>query len=308
MGLIDKLKNVFFEEVEEDEEEIEPPKTYAKKVEVPKKKSFFFKDDEDEEEEKVSKKALDNFLEEDNQEEKSDIKISEIEVTKTVPMMFDVDDFYDEENVSFDGDNKKENNKIETFKRENREYSEKNELYSDKKEESYSDDISDKPVYSYSKTTHYEERGTKGFKPSPIISPIYGILDKNYRKEEVVTKRETRVSGMYTKPDLDTVRNKAFAKVEKEEIIKKQEPKKSYNSEKKVYDVNSSKPQVSKVTLADADEYYNDLGLAYNVDYKDASREETRSAKYNTKERKKEKKDVDDNLFDLIDSMYSKED
>ncbi len=116
--------------------------------------------------------------------------------------------------------------------------------------------------------------------------------------------RETRISGTYNKPDLDSVRNKAFAYNEVRET-RKQESRKY---DKKVYDVNNSKPQVSKVTLADADEYYNDLGLAYNVDYKDASREETRSSKYKKEEKKKEKKEVDDNLFDLIDSMYSKED
>jgi len=86
---------------------------------------------------------------------------------------------------------------------------------------------------------------------------------------------------------------------------------KKKKEDKKIYDVNNNKPQVNRVTLADADEYYNDLGLAYNVDYSDASRNNnnSRSSKYNIKNNKKEReKDVDDNLFDLIDSMYNKED
>ena len=29
----------------------------------------------------------------------------------------------------------------------------------------------------------------KNFKPTPIISPVYGILDKNYRKEEIKTRK-----------------------------------------------------------------------------------------------------------------------
>ena len=37
MKLIDKLKNVFFEEVPDDEDEEELPQTFAKKVEIPKK-------------------------------------------------------------------------------------------------------------------------------------------------------------------------------------------------------------------------------------------------------------------------------
>ena len=30
----------------------------------------------------------------------------------------------------------------------------------------------------------------KVFRPSPIISPVYGVLDKNYRKEEIVDKNK----------------------------------------------------------------------------------------------------------------------
>ena len=28
----------------------------------------------------------------------------------------------------------------------------------------------------------------KAFKPSPVISPVYGVLDKNYSKEDITTK------------------------------------------------------------------------------------------------------------------------
>ncbi len=318
MGLIDKLKNVFFEEVEEDDDEEveEVPKAYAKKVELPKKKSFLFKNDEEKEEkeEKNSRKALNHFLEEDDVDNENNTFEEEIkeevkeepkeEIIKPFPMMFDDEDFYDEESVDFDN-LKKDEEDIKSYKREDREYNNK-ELYPSKKD-SYISNINNSPSYTYTKTTYYEEKETKGFKPSPIISPIYGILDKNYRKEEVVTKRETRISGTFKKPDLDSVRNKVLASTD-EEKEKRTKDVKKYNGERKVYDVNNNKPQVSKVTLADADEYYNDLGLAYNEDYSDASREVTRSSKYNTRERKKEKKDVDDNLFDLIDSMYNKED
>ena len=316
MGLIDKLKNVFFEEVEDEEEE-EIPQTFAKKVEIPKRKTSFLKT---EKEEKVKEKDIDKIFEEEQEEiqipyeetkPKEDNTFIEeeepvVETSKVVPMMYDDDDFQEDGTVY-----NEPSNEI-YYKREERN-NEKN-LYNTKKEESYTESINSKPSYSYTKTTYYEERETKGFRPSPIISPIYGILDKNYHKEEVVTKRETRISTSYGKPDLDSVRNKAFASVgeEKKETKKeKQEEKKHRESEnsKKVYDVNNSKPHVDKVTLADAEEYYNDLGLAYNVDYSDASRNnETRSSKYNNREKRKEKKDVDDNLFDLIDSMYNKED
>mgnify|MGYP003291551402 CR=1 FL=1 len=35
------------------------------------------------------------------------------------------------------------------------------------------------------------------FKPSPIISPIYGILDKNYKKEDVVAKLFNEIAPKY---------------------------------------------------------------------------------------------------------------
>ena len=103
--------------------------------------------------------------------------------------------------------------------------------------------------------------------------------------------------------------DKAFGNDDEEISDKKtREAKSEEKEDKKIYDVNNNKPQVNRVTLADADEYYNDLGLAYNVDYSDASRNNsTRTSKYNAKNNKKDK-EVDDNLFDLIDSMYNKED
>ena len=87
---------------------------------------------------------------------------------------------------------------------------------------------------SYSSTNRYESRssnlssvsntshpGKKPFVPSPVISPVYGVLDKNYSKEDIVDRRTER------KPkdidNLDRVRTKAFGNTkvieEKEEEI-----------------------------------------------------------------------------------------
>ena len=56
----------------------------------------------------------------------------------------------------------------------------------------------------------------KVFKPSPVISPIYGILDKNYSKEDIVPKRvevkETTLSANTI--NYDTVRRKAYGTLE----------------------------------------------------------------------------------------------
>lgn len=56
----------------------------------------------------------------------------------------------------------------------------------------------------------------KVFKPSPVISPIYGILDKDYKKEEITAKKvevkETPLSANTV--NYDTVRRKAYGTLE----------------------------------------------------------------------------------------------
>ena len=46
----------------------------------------------------------------------------------------------------------------------------------------------------------------KPFKATPIISPVYGILDQNYSKDDVVVKSEAGAVGL----DLETVRKKVY--------------------------------------------------------------------------------------------------
>ncbi len=274
MKLMEKLKNVFFEEVPDDEDEEELPQTFAKKIE-PKKTVEPVKTVEIEKEEKP--------VEEEFEEEEIEVEKPEEKEESTFPMMFDDDDFME--------DKKEVEEEVEytppvTYKREEKP---ERELYQGKKELSYIESVR-KPNYTYTKS-YYEEKEIKGFRPSPIISPVYGVLDKNYRKEEVVTKKETKLSPGRTNFHLDTVRNKAFGNEDEEISDKKtREAKREEKEEndKKIYDVNNNKPQVNRVTLADADEYYNDLGLAYNVDYSDASRtNNTRTSKYSTKSNKK---------------------
>ena len=302
MKLIDKLKNVFFEEVTDEEDEEELPQTFAKKIEVPKREPIKITREE-------SKPPIVTLEEEKEEELKKDIEKEEeykVEPAKkednSFLMMFDDDDFLEDNKM-------KEIDDSLTRSSLHRDGADDREPYKGKKEVSYVESIH-RPNYSYTKS-YYEEKETKEFKPSPIISPVYGILDKNYRKEEVVTKKETRVTTGKTNFDLDSIRNKAFGA--DDEIIsdKRTREAKEKKEEKKIYDVNNNKPQVNHVTLADADEYYNDLGLAYNVDYSDTSRNttnntSTRSSKYSPKEKRKDK-NVDDNLFDLIDSMYKED-
>ncbi|MBQ9072043.1 MAG: hypothetical protein IJY25_02685 [Bacilli bacterium] len=61
----------------------------------------------------------------------------------------------------------------------------------------------------------------KAFKPTPIISPVYGILDKNYHKEDIVSREEfvrpPVVNNIEEKePSIDSIRNKAYGTLEDE--------------------------------------------------------------------------------------------
>lgn len=65
---------------------------------------------------------------------------------------------------------------------------------------------------SYLKEPKKEEK--KHFKPTPIISPIYGVLDKNYNKEDITTKKERNLYHTNNDITIDEVRNKAFGTLE----------------------------------------------------------------------------------------------
>ncbi len=72
--------------------------------------------------------------------------------------------------------------------------------------------------------------GKKPFRPSPVISPVYGILDKNYHKDDIVDKKDGMKREKIVKPinseekksedndtaevDIDSVRLKAYGTLE----------------------------------------------------------------------------------------------
>ena len=193
------------------------------------------------------------------------------------------------------------------------------------------------PVHQYG--TYERKEDKTYFKPSPIISPIYGVLDKNYTKDDVKEKKEIRLTT-YSRSNVsvDDIRNKAYGpSKEKEEKEEKEDVKFEVEDEEDNLLVDLSdraKPEVKELTVGDAVEYFQDLGLEYNVDYVDVSKEkketpvvkkepvdaEKQTSQVEGKhvevektkpvvvkeESKKtvEKEEDNDNLFDLIDSMY----
>ncbi len=349
MGVFEKIKNALFEEeyVEVEEKPKKPKKNkikekkdvvvekpIAKKVILPEKK-----------ETKVEK------IEEENYEEENKLESETISLEKHSEFKI-----MDDNDFKVDDEEKYEPKIVEVI--DKRDYNKPSRedfmeygSHSPKKEKlPYGINESAKvKIHEYG---GYEKKEEKTFfKPSPIISPIYGVLDKNYKKEDVVAKKDVRLSSSFSRGrmNVDEVRNKAYGTLA-DDIAKEIEDNKTTfdvmedkeeQEENKLVDLSgdSSKPTVKEVTMGDALEYFQDLGLEYNVDYVDASKEKpTRRrvkedyedfADKNKKSEKKEENinkseviedkknmkseeskenmmdfDSDDNLFDLIDSMY----
>ena len=294
MGVFEKLKNVFFEEEYVEVEEPVKKKTVkeptvAKKIELPEIKR---KKEEPIVEKQIEEKSINNeskdVLDKDIIKQNNNFKF---------PMNFEEDDFKNDEVYVREKRVKKEVIPEEKPKEEEKKYN-----------------TSLSGLYE----GNLDTKKKKEFKPTPIISPIYGILDKNYTKDEIVTKKEIRISSSPKNVDLDTVREKAYGDLASDITASMYEDEDETNEEgddkNLLYDLNSEdSPAVTKVTMGDAEEYYNDLGLEYNIDYKDNAKEKatgrrvkeepTEEDKEET-ESQKEETAIEDNLFDLIDSMY----
>ena len=154
MGLFDKIKNMFTEEVVDDVkvEQVKKEVTHVS-IESPQTKEFEF------------------------EETMPIMEEEKIEIPK--PVFFDDNDFND----------------LNLVEEETPKYVER-ELYTKRVEEPK------------------EEK--KVFKPTPIISPVYGILDKNYHKEDIVSRTDVEPTEMVTEPSIDSIRNKAYGTLEDE--------------------------------------------------------------------------------------------
>ena len=312
MKLLDKLKNALFEEeyveVEEKQEVKKKEKPIAKKIII------------DDKPKKAPVKE-DLIVEEEKKESPNrDFKFKAI---------LD-DDFINLEQEKKEEKTPKVESKMEEKNREpKRETKEKRTLYQGekKKEEKniYGSNL-DKEIKIHEYGGYEKQKEKKEFHPSPIISPIYGVLDQNYKKDDIVTKKEIRITSSYKSKniDVDSVREKAYGNTDdifEEELTSNkkhdEEPIETdelddfeITEEESLLDISAENtPSVAKVTMGDAEEYYSDLGLEYNIDYKDASHEKATGRRTDLKDFKeddyqKEDTSIEDNLFDLIDSMY----
>jgi len=322
MGLFDKLKNVFFEEEEVDLDDKEETRKIpvAKKIDVSETKKEVEQVEEKHEE---STNKLEFDRNDNKPEPEKDFKF---------PMGFDDKDFEVEKTIEIFGPIKE---------KEEPEPEVREEVVSDEPpmaepvveeeysyEESYQEPEPEVRVEETRESYHklYEGREKaeekSKFTPSPIISPIFGVLNQNYKKEEIVTREEKKKAEVVIKKDsVDMVLEKAYGDLAGEisasiddDVIDINEDDKKEEKEDLLYDLNEEEsPTVKTVTVGDAEEYFNDLGLEYNVDYKIEKEEEKKEEPVRSK--RVEKLDIDDtnkeddkNLFDLIDAMYEDED
>jgi len=169
MGLLDKVKNLFTEEIEEEL----PIKKEVKHIEIPNPRKEIIKEELIEEPVVEVKKEIISDSAALNREEKFKF-----------PVYFDDKDFEDLPK-------KEEPKKVEIKKEEPK-------------------------VEPYKASKMVEEK--KNFKPSPIISPVYGILDKNYKKDDISPKRERPVRHYQKEEKLtvDDIRKKAYGTLEDE--------------------------------------------------------------------------------------------
>lgn len=140
------------------------------------------------------------------------------------------------------------------------------------------------------------------FHPSPVISPVYGVLDKNYKKEDIVVANTEK-----KKIDVDDVRKRAFGTLEEDieknlldkprKIVEKKEEKKSISQEEKSIDELLEETAFDRIEL---EEDFNEP-----IETEPIELEVLDQQKEKTLEEKLDENDtLENDLFDLIDSMY----
>ena len=281
MGVFDKLKNILFEDVEEEIIEVNEPvieehNSLPKHAsEVSRFKNINYEEEPKPEIERVERK----------------IEIEEEPVEEESPFQqFDEEEF---ERIATINKNRliERDKKLREEKMEMEHHNRKKET---KKEE----------VVRKEEPTVVDE--PKRFIPSPVISPVYGILDKNYKKEDILP----RASSDGTLPkimDVDSVREKAFGVLEEEDPIMDTEVKitsyeEEYNDEdeieEEVENTNINETEVEneiEETIVNEDN---------EPEVKEKIEEET---KFSVDEEQEDDDELESDLFNLIDSMYQDE-
>jgi hypothetical protein len=170
-----------------------------------------------------------------------------------------------------------------------------------------------KEPYSVSKQQPPKEV-KKNFKPSPVISPVYGILDKNYSRDSIVAKKKptTDVRSYHATPTVDDVRRKAFGRLEDElENTLTYERKQSFflneddqiKQEVDIIDELDLKEEAYQDN-GDIDQMIDDHENMQTPSYRHGSTDDNMVEEELNKLDTRKDKMVESDLFNLIDSMY----
>lgn len=293
MGLFGKIKNILFEE-----EEVEVP---AKDIR--------------------NNEKVTNVI-----EEKKEVREESFDKARQV-MAEDKNDLFEKEpSFNFpDFDEDEFENTLPRFKEEKKEEVREPKIFNDYPEEpkkTYAEERKREDIYnkkpetkSYKPISLFsgskkEEEAPKKFTPSPIISPVYGILDKDYHPSEIKSKGEDLTTKRVSKLDVDSVRKKAFEPEVKEEV--KVEVKEEVNEEPKAEVLSSEKEAKKSLDdlLADSatETVAIDEDLTVENNIKEIEDELDKIDEDIVLDDKTKEPDEDDtleqDLFELIDSMY----
>lgn len=315
MGLFNKLKNALFEE-----EEIEIP---IKETPIENKPAPVIKEDSVEKKPEIEKKNIDALLDEENERD-----LFKAENTFKFPE-FDEEEFKSSYKPPIEKEEKptpvvtpKEPTRVKPVTYD----------YDKKPKQTRKENVKKEPVEEVSQK--------KTFRPSPVISPVYGVLDKNYKKEDIITVKEEKPKKVF---DVDAIRRKAFGTLEddiestfespKDEFFNKDEKgfddllndtvdeKIDLSHENNTREARNEKRMRSRVEEAELEtvpserreyrrnteeEELEDKKLYNDVESEmDATSELQPLEEPNKSEEQKFEEDtLENDLFDLIDSMY----
>lgn len=287
MGLLNKLKNVLFEE-----EEIEIPENETKVREevkdTPKKKE-----------------PIKMTFESDDEDILSDRELFKAEPTFNFPV-------FDE--TEFDSVKKEEKTSTNYEKTMEIKTRVKSPSVIDVERGRRSGREEKKKDYNYDykearKARESSVNPNRKFTPSPVISPVYGVLDKNYKKEDIVVKVDEKKTI-----DVDSVRKKAFGTLEddiektlstptREFYHRNPEPEKSLDEllKESVEDI---------IPVYESKEETNLVYPSFNIEEEPIKSSKEKELEILDRpvskplEEKLEDDTLENDLFDLIDSMY----
>ena len=170
-------------------------------------------------------------------------------------------------------------------------------------------------------TVNVQLETPKVFKPSPVISPIYGILDKDYTKEEVVTKKESTYKELETPATkYDSVRRKAYGTLEDdlEDTLNSMNKITPETISEEVDKIDSTIDELDEKT-SKIEDILNKIEDSTNEDVSVGELEDKLEIEHFDDDEEEEKQSeepvdktmtdstLEHDLFNLIDSMYDKE-